>query len=116
MTLSRKDLAATVLTALVVLAFTATHEGWDVPLIGDSHRWAAAVILTLGAFACGQGEAQDLRRLWPFAVLGSIALAFAVLALVTGSLTALSLLVVTIVALWALATLRHAFPRSALPV
>src|SRR4051794_39073725 len=45
MTLSRKDVVATVLTVLVVLTFAATHEGWNVPLVGDSHRWAAAVIL-----------------------------------------------------------------------
>jgi hypothetical protein len=48
MTVSRKDLAATALTILVVLAFAATHEGWNVALIGDNHRWAAAVIFVLG--------------------------------------------------------------------
>ena len=38
MTLGRKDFAATLFTALVVPAFAATHEGWGVPLIGDSRR------------------------------------------------------------------------------
>jgi hypothetical protein len=52
----------------------------------------------------------------PFAALGGFALALAVVALATRSLTALSLLVPAIVALWAFATLRHAFHRSALPV
>jgi hypothetical protein len=32
----------------VVLVFLATHEGWNVWLIGDSHRWAAGVISVLG--------------------------------------------------------------------
>jgi hypothetical protein len=41
-------------------------------------------------------------------VLGTIALALAILAVATGSLTALSLLVVDTVLLWAVSTLRHA--------
>jgi hypothetical protein len=41
------------------------------------------------------------------AVVGSVALVLAVVALVTGSLTVLSLLVVAFVLLWAVSTLRH---------
>ena len=107
MTVSRRDIAATVLTILVVLTYAATHEGWDVPLIGDSHRWAAAVIVLLGAVTCGLGDVEDLGRHKLAAALGIAALVLAVLALVTGSLTPLSLLVVDIVALWAVATLGH---------
>ena len=51
MTAVRKDIAATVATALAVLAYVTTHEGWDVWLIGDDHRWAAAVIVLLGLVA-----------------------------------------------------------------
>jgi hypothetical protein len=43
-----------------------------------------------------------------FATLGGAALVLSVVALATGSLTPLSLLVADIVVLWALATLRHA--------
>jgi hypothetical protein len=100
-------LAATALTVLVVLALAATHEGWNVPLIGDDHRWAAAVILFLGAVTCGLGDSQAMDRHRLAAVLGVVALPLAVLALVTGSLTALSLLVVDIVALWFVATIGH---------
>jgi hypothetical protein len=114
MTRMRKDLAATAVTALVVLVFAATHEGWDVPLVGGSHRWAAAVILLLGAVGCGLGDADtESRRISAAMVLGVAALVLAVLALVTGSLTALSLLVAATVALWAIATVRHlAHPRA----
>jgi hypothetical protein len=42
-------------------------------------------------------------------LIGALALVFAVWAIWTGSLTALSLLVVCIVALWAGASLRHAW-------
>jgi hypothetical protein len=48
MMLRRKDVGATALTALVVISFFATHGGWNVWLVGDSHRRAAGVILLLG--------------------------------------------------------------------
>ena len=108
MSLTRKDAWATALTALAVLAFAATHEGWNVPLIGDSHRWAAGTILLLGMFTCGLGERGRDRWTTLLAVLGVAALVFAVLALVTGSLTPLSLLVLVDVLLWAGAMWRHA--------
>jgi hypothetical protein len=107
MTLSRKDAAAAALTALAVLAFLATHEGWGVPLVGDSHRWAAGAILLLGSLTCGLGSPG--KGVWTklLATLGAAALVLAVLAVATGSLTPLSLLVVDIVVLWAASTLRH---------
>lgn len=106
MTLTRKDAAATFLTGLAVLAFFATHQGWNVLLIGDSHRWAAVVIFLLGAVTCGLGsQMQSIPLL--FWALGTTALVLAVVSVATGSLTALSLLVVAIVLLWAAATLRH---------
>ena len=58
MTFSRKDAAAAALTALAVLVFLATHEGWGVPLVGDSHRWAAGAIFFLGSMTCGLGAGQ----------------------------------------------------------
>ncbi len=58
MTLTRKDAVAAVLTALAVLAFVATHQSWNVWLIGSSHRWAAGAIMVLGALTCGLGSAQ----------------------------------------------------------
>jgi hypothetical protein len=107
MMLSRKDVAATALTALAVATFFATHEGWNVWLVGDSHRWAAGVIFVLGALTCGLGSPGRGTATTLLATLGGLALVLAVLALASGSLTALSLLVVAIVALWAASTLRH---------
>lgn len=106
MTLTRKDAAATFLTGLAVLAFFATHEGWNVPLVGDSHRWAAVVIFLLGAVTCSLGS-QTKSMPMLFWALGSAALVLALLAVATGSLTPLSLLVIDIVVLWATATMRH---------
>jgi hypothetical protein len=105
---SRRDLAAAALTAAAVVTFFATHEGWNVWLVGDSHRWAAGVIFALGVVTCGLGSPGRGAATRLLATLGVIALVLAVLALVTGSLTLLSLLVVDIVVLWAAATVRHA--------
>lgn len=106
MTLTRKDAVATSLVGLAVLAFLATHEAWNVPLIGDSHRWAAAVILVLGVGACSTGARRVTSTL--FSVLGGAAFVFAALALITGSLTPLSLLVADMAVMWLVTTLRHA--------
>jgi len=116
MALTRKDLSATLLTALVVLTYAATHEGWGVPLVGDSRRWATGVILLLGIAACGHGSKVTGATMTLFALLGSLAAALAVLALWTGSLTPLSLLVADVVLLWALSTVRHAARMPGRPV
>lgn len=109
MTLGRKDAAAFVLTGLVVLTFVATHQGWNVWLVGDSRRWAAGVILALGMATCGLGSpsrgAGAATRL--LSVLGLLAAVLAVLALATASLTALSFLTADVVLLWAASTIRH---------
>lgn len=107
MTRGLKDIAATGLTILVVLAFLATHEGWNVWLIGDSRRWAAGAITLFGVATCGLGSPSKGNATKFLATLGILAFIFAALALATGSLTPLSLLVVDIVLLWAVSTLRH---------
>jgi hypothetical protein len=114
MTLTRKDAVATSLTGLAVLAFLATHEAWNVPLIGDSHRWAAAVILVLGIGACSVGARRVTSAL--FGVLGGAAFVLGGLALITGSLTVLSLLVADMVVMWALATARRAHSPRGRPI
>jgi hypothetical protein len=115
MELTRKDGAATLLTALAVLVFFAAHESWNVPLVGDSVRWAAAAILVLGMVTCALGERRSDAASRIMGAIGVAALAFAVLALVTGSLTWLSLLTAAFVLLWLASTVRHALPRKAVP-
>jgi hypothetical protein len=112
MALTRKDLVATGLTAVAVLAFLATHEGWNVWLIGDSRRWAAGAISLLGIATCAQGSPEKGVGTKFLAGLGMLAVVLAVGAIVTGSLTVLSLLVIDMVLLWALSTSRHVFARE----
>jgi len=109
MSLSRKDAFATTLTALAVLAFAATHQGWNVWLIGGSHRWAAAAIMLLGSLTCGLGSPGKDTATKILAVLGMAAGVLALVSVVTGSLTALSLLTADIVLLWAASLARHAW-------
>lgn len=119
MTLTRKDAVATALTILVVLTFLAAYQGWGVPLVGDSPRWAAGVIMLLGAATCSLGAPSSGHGITTTlcAALGAAALVLTVLVLVTGSLTLLSLLAVDTVVLWAIATTRHALrvPQEPVP-
>jgi hypothetical protein len=110
-----KDLAATGFTALIVLTFFATHEHWNVWLASDSRRWAAGFITLFGVLSCALGETTG-RMSKLLAGLGIVAVALAIVAIATGSLTALSLLVVDDVALWALSTARHYSPEFHAPV
>ena len=114
MILTRKVAVATGLTGLAVFVFLATHEAWNVPLVGDSHRWAAAVIMALGIGACSAGAKRVNSAL--FGILGAAAFVFGLLALITGSLTPLSLLVADVVVMWALTTFRHAKRHPGRPV
>lgn len=112
MTLTRKDLTATVLTAFALLVFAATYEGWNVWLIGGSHRWAAGAITLLGSFTCGLGSPGKDTATRMLAALGIAAGILAVLAIATGSLTALSLLTLDMVLLWAASLFRHSWQAN----
>jgi hypothetical protein len=109
MTFNRKDMVATLFTGLALLVFAATHEGSNVWLVGGSHRWAAGVITLLGVLTCGLGRPSKDALSAALAILGIGAGILAVLALVTGSLTPLSLLTLDVVLLWAGSMIRHAY-------
>jgi hypothetical protein len=108
--------AATALTILAVLVLLATHEGWNVWRIGGSHRWAAGAILVLGMGTCALGSPDKSTAAKLLGTLGTLALGLALIALVTGSLIALSLLVVDFVLLWAVSTFRHGLHAPQAPV
>ena len=108
MTLTRRDAIATVLTALAALTLLIALAGWNVPLIGDSYRWAAVVAFLLGACAGLSGRPLEGYREPMLGVLGIVALALAILAVATGSAAFLILLVADTIVLWAATTTRHA--------
>lgn len=118
MYLTAKDLAGTVVAALVVLIYAANVEGWW--YLG-SNRWAAVTMLAVGAVGCPVGARIVGERLTSLPImllgfLGVVALVLAVLAIVTGSQAALLALAILVVALWAGATLRHAFTPPPQPL
>jgi hypothetical protein len=96
-----EDVTATIVAAATVLGFTATHQHWDVWLIGDSRRWTAGLLVLLAVAMFGLVARHIGRTL--LAVLGCAAVCFAVFGFVTASLTPLSLLAATIILAWALA-------------
>jgi hypothetical protein len=98
-----------VLTVLAVLTFAATHQGWNVWLVGSSHRWAAGAIVLLGSFACGLGSPGTDAATRVLTLLGVVAGVLSVVAVVTGSLTVLSFLTLTVVLLWGASITRHAW-------
>jgi hypothetical protein len=110
MSLTRKDLASIIPITLVVLAYFANSEGWNVPLLA-SNRWTAGAILALGMVTCALGRpAEDgsSPMVVGLALLGGVALLLFALAMWTGSQWMLGLFALDTVVLWAGATLRHA--------
>jgi hypothetical protein len=102
-----EDVLGTLVIAATVLGYAATHEQWNVWLIGDSRRWTAGLLSVLGIamFALASRHVSGM-------VLGSLLLLGVVLAAIafwTASLTPLSLLAATIVAVWAIAVIRDLF-------
>jgi hypothetical protein len=67
-TRDHNDIGATLLTALAVVVLAATDRGWDVPLLGASHRWAAGAILVVGMAACSLGSSRSGRPMPPATV------------------------------------------------
>ena len=114
MRLNVKDVAATGLTCLAVLVFTAGIQGWNVALVGDSRRWAAGAIFLLGAVTCALGRPAE--RGGPatrvLGGLGVLTLCLAAASLITGSTVAVALLTAAVVLLWIGATVRHALPHG----
>lgn len=110
MTLTRRDGAAIVPIALVVLVYAANSRGWDVPLL-SSNRWAAGAILVLGMVTCSLGRPAENAKsplVSILALLGGGALLLFALTMWTDAQWALALFALDTVVLWAGATLRHA--------
>ena len=126
MRLTWKDVVATVFMVVIVAAYVAFLDGTSLWLI-SSARGTACAVLVLGIVGgCALSSAADLytgpqtRSTQAFAALatlgGIIALVAAVAAMVTGSTVALAILVAATIALWLIATMRHALPAPAQPM
>jgi hypothetical protein len=126
MRLTWKDAVTTGFMAVIVAAYVAFLNGTSLWLI-SSARGTAGAVLVLGIVGgCALSSAADLyvgtqsRSTRAFATLatlgGIIALVAGVIAMITGSTVALAILVAATIALWLIATMRHALPAPAQPM
>ncbi|WP_262379992.1 hypothetical protein [Nonomuraea sp. PA05] len=114
MRLTWKDALATVVAGVNIAIYVAFTQGADLPIIG-SVRGAAGAILLLGVVGgCALGSAPEEHErnrglyVGVMSTLGGIALLAGVLALIMASELALAVLFFSTIALWFIATLRHA--------
>jgi hypothetical protein len=105
----RKDAIATVLVTAVVVAYAGYLARGDLPLIHDA-RGMAGVGLVLGLAACITG-AQEVtahdRLLTVVIALGTTATVLGITAVATENGLVLAAFMVSIVAAWLVATVRH---------
>jgi hypothetical protein len=115
MKLTWRDAVATVVMAAIVVIYVAFLHSTTAWLI-SSARGTATAVLVLGLVGgCGMSAAGERYRTrqgqaytGAMSLLGLVALAAGVVALITASTVALAVLVAAAVALWLVATLRHA--------
>lgn len=108
MTIDRNDKNVLGIAALIVATLVTTAAGWGVPLIGDSRRWATVFVLLLAAVAGWLSAPGSDARSYALGALVLGAFLLAVIALATGSLAALILLVAAVLALFAVSIAHHA--------
>jgi hypothetical protein len=122
MKLTWKDAVSTVFIAAIVVIYIAFLNATTAWLI-SSARGTAAAVLVLGIVGgCSMSAAAEQyqgRQTWAYtsfaSVLGATALVAGVIALITASTVALAILVAATLALWLVATVRHASGRRGAP-
>ncbi len=115
MRLTWRDVVATVFTAAIVVIYAAFLNSTTAWLISSARGTATAVLVLGMVGGCGLSAAGAQYQgkhggayTAAVSLLGVVALITAVLALITASEVALAVLVGATVALWLVATLRHA--------
>ncbi|HEU5161008.1 MAG TPA: hypothetical protein VFU43_28685 [Streptosporangiaceae bacterium] len=119
MGLTGKDAVTTLVTGVIIAVYVAFLGGTDLPII-SSARGTTAVILVLGMIGgcalSGVGEAFSGPRspatrifIAIASTIGLVALVAGVIGLITAGESALGVLFGATIALWLVATTRHAF-------
>ena len=116
MAIDRNDRKVLGLAILIAAVFVTTAAGWGVPLIGDSHRWAAAVIVPLALAAGALSAPGSQPRSYVLGGLVLVAFLFAVLTFATASLASLGLFVLALLLLIAASLGRHLRRHPETPV
>ncbi len=109
MSLSWKDGVTTVLAALTGYVYWASANGKSLPWT-DHPRWMIIILAIIGFSMCalstGATVGQNMYTTTA-GILGVVSFLLIVYGLVTGSATSAHYLAIAILALWAIATLRH---------
>jgi hypothetical protein len=117
MRLTWKDGIATVLTAGIVALYAAYVADEKLPLVSGP-RVLAGLILVVGLTACAIGGTAIAKdgsaglTVYVGSTLGAAAFLAALITMITGAGSTLAILVGVTVALWLLATVRHAVART----
>lgn len=110
MRLTWKDAVATISTGLIIVVYVAYLAGADAPII-DSVRGATGTILLLGmagGCAMSRGDLPKGAYTVLLSTLGTVAVLAAAFALIADAEIALLVFFVATLALWLVATVRHA--------
>jgi hypothetical protein len=112
MRLTWKDGGASILVAAILVPYFGYLARGSMPFIHDS-RGMAATALALGVATCYAGDMRVMAGRWTgltviTVLLGVAALGLGIAAVVTANGGILAAFIIVIVALWALATARHA--------
>jgi hypothetical protein len=109
MTLTGKDLVTTLLVMAAGGLYFAMAAGLKLPLI-SGYRGAILLLTIIGIAMCAlSGGTTPATGAWAIiaGTLGVVALVVIIYGLLTGAKIAFVLLTITIVVLWAVATVRH---------
>src|SRR5512142_3408563 len=122
MRLAWKDAVSAMFMAAIVVIYAAFLNSTTAWLISSARGTAAAVLVLgiVGGCAMSAAAEQYQGKRAPaytsfMSVLGAVALVAGVIALITASTVALAILVVATLALWLVATVRHAITPPAVP-
>ena len=111
MSLGTRDILPTIVAAVSAYVGILIARGTAIPII-HSQRWALLILLALGLVTCATSGLQnpDWKNGYIIiaSIIGGLALVLTIIGLIKPSATMVALLAWTIVALWAMATVRHA--------
>jgi hypothetical protein len=110
MALTWRDLVATTLAVIIAGFSYLTATGYHFPLI-SGYRWAIGVLLVLGIGMCALSPTSSANYSSPWimtvSILGGITAILIIAGLIMGTKTMFLAVAGTILAIWAIATLRH---------
>lgn len=111
MSLGNRDILPTIVAAISVYVGVLIARGVTLPVI-HSQRWALIILLGLGMVTCASSGLQhpDWKNAYIIiaSIIGGLALVVAIIGLIKPSAMIVGVLAWIIVALWAMATARHA--------